>query len=156
MSVAGEELGLSIREICSSLERGSRWITEPEATRGSTTRLRVVSSGREVVTLGNWSVEAEALDRGESTAFRSWSTENWVEEIEDLEAREISELGWLEAQELGLVVLGQLKGAKRGSLKLEKQGTVLGTGVVSKFCKVDLDGGVDKDGCRFLKSSRTT
>ncbi len=149
-SVAGEELGLSTREICSSLERGSRWTTELEETGDSTTRLKVVSSGRETVTLGGCSREAEALGWKESAELNSWSTENRVEETEGLEARGASRLGRLETRELGLAVLGQLKGVNRGSLKLEK---VLGAGAVSKFCRIGLDKGFDKDGWRFLKSS---
>jgi len=152
MSVAGEELGLSTREICSSLERGFRWTTELEETGGSTTRLRVVSSGRETVTLGGCSREAEALEWKESAEFNSWSTENWVEETEGLEAGGASELGRLETRGLGLVVLGQLKGANEGSLKTEK---VLGVGTVSELCRIGLDKGFDKDGWRFLKSSMT-
>jgi len=152
MSVAGEELGLSTREICSSLERGFRWTTELEETGGSTTRLRVVSSGRETVTLGGCSREAEALEWKESAEFNSWSTENWVEETEGLEAGGASELGRLEARELGLAVLGQLTGANRGSLKLEE---VLGAETVNELSRIGLDKGFDKDGWRFLKSSMT-
>jgi hypothetical protein len=143
MSVAGEELGLSTREICSSLERDSRRTAELEETGGSTTRLRVVSSGRETVALGGCSRETEALEWKESAEFNSRSTENRVEETEGLEARGASELGRLEIRELGLVVLGQLKGANKGSLKLEK---VLGEGTVSKLCRIGLDKGFDKDG----------
>ena len=150
MSVAGEELGLSTREICSSLERGSSWTTELEETGGSTTRLKVVSSGRETVTLGGCSREAEALEWEELAELKSWSTENQVEETEGLEARGASELGRLETWELGLVVLGQLKGANKGSLKLEK---VLGAGTGSELRRTGLDEGFDKDGWRFVKSS---
>ena len=149
-SVAGEELGLSMREICSSLERGSSWITELEETGGSTTRLKVVSSGRETVTLGGRSEAAKVLEWEESAEFSSWSTENRVEETEGLEARGASGLERLEIRELGLVVLGQLKGVNKGSLKLEK---VLGEGTVSKFCRMGLDKGFDKDGWRLVKSS---
>ena len=147
-SVAGEELGLSTREICSSLERGSRCTTELEETGGSTTRLRVVSSGRETVTLGGCSEEAKVPDE-----FNSWSTENRVEETEGLEARGASGLRRVEIRELGLVVLGQLKGVNKGSLKLAE---VLGAGAVSKFCRIGLGKGFDKDGWRFLKSSMIT
>jgi hypothetical protein len=149
-SVAGEELGLSTREICSSLERGSSWTTELEETGGSTTRLKVVSSGRETVTLGGRSEVAKVLEWEDSAEFNSWSTEKRVEETEGPEARGASELGRLENRELGLVVLGQLKGANKGSLKLEK---VLGEGTVSRLCGIGLDKGFDKDGWRFLKSS---
>jgi hypothetical protein len=151
-SVAGEELGLSTREICSSLERGSSWTTELEETGGSTTRLKVVSSGRETVTLGGRSEVAKVLEWEESAEFSNWSTENRVEETEGLEAWGASGLGRLEIRELGLVVLGQLKGANKGSLKLEK---VLGVGTVSKFWGIGLDRGFDKEGWRFLKSSMT-
>ncbi len=89
---------------------------ELEETGGSTTRLRVVSSGRETVTLGDSPREVEALEWEELAELKSRFTENWAEETEDLEARGASELGWLEAQKLGLVVLGQLKGENRGSL----------------------------------------
>ncbi len=111
-----------------------------------------MSSGRETVTLGGCSREAEALEWKESAEVNSWSTENWVEETKGLEARGASELGRLETRELGLAVLGQLKGANKGSLKLEK---VLGAGTVSKFCRIGLDKGFDKEGWRFLKSSMT-
>ena len=62
----------------------------------------------------------------------------------------------LEVQKLGLVSLGQLKGKNKGSLKLEKQGTDQGIGAVSTDCKIDLEGGVDKEGCKPLKSSIIT
>ncbi len=145
MSVAGEELGLSTRKICSSLdlERDSRRTVELEETGGSTTKLRVVSSGRETVALGDCSREAEALEWKESAEFNSRFTENRVEETEGLEARGASELGRLEIRELGLVALGQLKGVNKGSLKLEK---FLGEGTVSKLCRIGLDKGLDKDG----------
>jgi len=149
-SVAGEELGLSTREICSSLEQGSRRTTELEETGGSTTRLRVVSSRRETVTLGGCSEEAEVPEWKESAEFNSWSTENRVEENEGLEARGASGSRRVEIRELGLVVLGQLKGVNKGSLKLAE---ALGAGAVSKFCRIGLGKGFDKDGWRFLKSS---
>jgi len=149
-SVAGEELGLSTLEICSSLERDSRRTKELEGTGGSTTRLKVVSSERETVTLGGRSEVAEILEWEESAEFNIWSTENRVEETEGLEARGASELEQLEIRELGLVVLGQLKGVNKGSLKLEK---ALGAGAVGKVCRTGLDKGFDKDGWRFLKSS---
>jgi hypothetical protein len=149
-SVAGEELGLSTREICSSLERGSSRTTELEETGGSTTRLKVVSSGRETVTLGGRSEVAKVLEWKESAEFNSWSTENRVEETEGLEARGASGLGQLEIRELELAVLGQLKGANKGSLKLEK---VLGAGTGSELRRTGLDEGFDKDGWRFVKSS---
>jgi hypothetical protein len=49
----------------------------------------------------------------------------------------------LEIRELGLVVLGQLKGVNKGSLKLEK---ALGAGAVGKICRTGLDKGLDKEG----------
>jgi hypothetical protein len=143
MSVAGEELGLTTREICSSLERDSRRTAELEETGGSTTKLRVVSSGRETVALGGCSREAEALEWKESAEFNSRSTEKRVEETEGLEARGASGLGRLEIRELRLAVLGQLKGANKDSLKLEK---VLGVGTENELCGIGLDKGFDKDG----------
>jgi hypothetical protein len=109
-----------------------------------------VSSGRETVTIGGRSEVAKVLEWEDSAEFNSWSTEKRVEETEGPEARGASELGRLENRELGLVVLGQLKGANKGSLKLEK---VLGEGTVSRLCGIGLDKGFDKDGWRFLKSS---
>ena len=116
---------------------------ELEETGGSTTRLRVVSSGRETVALGGCSREAEALEWKESAEFNSRSTEKRVEETEGLEARGASGLGRLEIRELRLAVLGQLKGANKGSLKLEK---VLGAGTGSELRRTGLDEGFDKDG----------
>ena len=157
-----EKLGFSTRDICLDSEGDSSKVAESEADWSSGTEVKVVPSGREkLVTRGGRSgvIDTSGQITGAVKCVGRLE-EACTGTAEDLdlgkEISEAKEAEWLEVQELWFGPLGQLKGRNMGSLKLEKQGTVPGTGAVNKDCKFGLGEGVDKDGRKLLKSSMIT